>query len=233
MVHADRNTIPWTYRSMLYIYIYTHTTLAVVSMMVDADRDTIYHGPIGRCYIHYTCRSVCNGPWPNQGRSARQMTAPVYIMKGFLRGTFCCRCCSFEVLLLCACSSPRLDTRDPLWWRTIKGLSDCRTCFKQSCLWRGGTGGDGDRRRSARGMGRGGGVGNSTLLHIVTTRIISSFRWAAMRAILTPSLPWCHLKTTKKSTKFETLKVKVQGFELCKMTIEMIDKWVTSFRFNE
>ena len=28
------------------------------------------------------------------------------------------------------------------------------------------------------------------------------------------------------------LKVKVQGFQVCKMTIEMIDKWVTSFRFN-
>ena len=31
----------------------------------------------------------------------------------------------------------------------------------------------------------------------------------------------------------EDVKVKVQVFLVCKMTIEMIDKWVTSFRFNE
>ena len=45
-------------------------------------------------------------------------------------------------------------------------------------------------RREGRGVegGAGGERGYSTLLHIVTTGIISSFRWAAMRAILTPSL---------------------------------------------
>ena len=34
-------------------------------------------------------------------------------------------------------------------------------------------------------------------------------------------------------SQWNSVKVKVQGFSVCKMTIEMIDKWVTSFRFNE
>ena len=38
---------------------------------------------------------------------------------------------------------------------------------------------------------------------------------------------------TVKSTE-TNVTVKVQGFQVCKkITIEMIDKWVTSFRFNE
>ena len=37
----------------------------------------------------------------------------------------------------------------------------------------------------------------------------------------------------EKHTPLFVIKVKVQGFWVCKMTIEMIDKWVTSFRFNE
>ena len=61
-------------------------------------------------------------------------------------------------------------------------------------------------------VGKNGGyIPNTILLYTVTTGMTPALKMGSVEShsfnvLLTPSLPWCHLKTTNKSRKFEVLK---------------------------
>ena len=63
---------------------------------------------------------------------------------------------------------------------------------------------------------------------------INDINWPSIRSDMIHTCTWLHVNALSPPPPPSVcMHVKVQGFYVCKMTIEMIDKWVTSFRFNE